>query len=82
MVTLVEDDFGYDVCAHRSVQSCYEACGLHGEHGSQYRLPKVDKELFPKVVFVTEPEFKDYVTSRIQDGFHITKDAGLFICDV
>ena len=27
-------------------------------------------------------EFKDYVTSRIQDGFHITKDAGLFICDV
>jgi len=27
-------------------------------------------------------EFKDYVTSRTQDGFHITKDAGLFICKV
>ena len=25
-------------------------------------------------------EFSDYVTERVKDGFHITKDAGLFIC--
>lgn len=42
---------------------------------------KVDKELFPKVVFVTEPEFKDYVSGRKEpvDGktiyISIDKDA-------
>ena len=25
-------------------------------------------------------EFSDYVTERVKDGFHITKDVGLFIC--